>query len=364
LRTADSKTADRLGDEVEKARRLADRIGRPVTLMEVCGTHTVAICRGGLRDLLPESIRLVSGPGCPVCVSTQGYVDACVELSLRGGVRLTTYGDMLRVPGTEMSLSEARGRGGRVLVVYSAGDALKYARAHADERVVFAAVGFETTAPGTALALQAARSEGLSNFSALFSHKRILPAMLALSAAGDLAIDGFLCPGHVSVVTGPEEFEPVARSGRPCVVSGFEPLDVARSVRMLLSQIAEGRSEVENEYTRAVKPGGNARAKALFEEVFRVADEGWRGLGEIPDSGFGPAADFEQFDARRAEKLEIREVPEPAGCRCGEVIRGSLDPEGCGLFGKECTPAHPVGPCMVSREGSCAAHYKFGRGGA
>ena len=355
------KTAEAFSREIAACRDLCDQIGRRISIMEVCGTHTVAICRSGLAGLLPEGVRLVSGPGCPVCVSTQGYIDACTEICLKDDVTVATYGDMLRVPGSVMSLSAARAAGGGVVTVYSALDAVKYATGHPEEKIVFAAVGFETTAPATALALKAASIDGLDNFSVLCSHKRILPAMLALGAADDLSIDAFLCPGHVSVITGPEEYEPVAAGGRPCVVSGFEGLDVARSVRMILQQIASGAARVENEYTRAVKPGGNPVARALLDEVFCRSDERWRGLGEIPASGFAPREGFRLFDAGEVHGIEVKDVPDPEGCRCGEVIRGAVEPEDCGLFGRRCTPRHPVGPCMVSREGSCSAHYKFSR---
>ena len=327
--------------------------------MEVCGTHTVSICRSGLRDLLPESVRLVSGPGCPVCVSTQGYIDACIDLARRPGVTVATYGDMLRVPGTGGSLAEARAKGGRILVVYSALDAVKHAARHPEEKVVFIAVGFETTAPATALAMKMAAEEGLSNWSALLSHKRIIPAMSALLAAPDLSIDAFICPGHVSVIIGPEAYEPIAASGRPCVISGFEAADVARAVRMILEQVERGEARVENEYLRAVKPGGNAEAAKLFGEVFEIVDEPWRGIGVIPESGFGAAKAYRRFDAREVLGMEIREAPEPPGCRCAEVVKGAVDPEECPLFARACSPARPVGPCMVSREGSCSAHYKY-----
>ncbi|MHC4712320.1 MAG: hydrogenase formation protein HypD [Planctomycetota bacterium] len=354
------KAAEAIVREAAVCRDLAERIARPVSIMEVCGTHTVAICRWGLREILPPSVRLVSGPGCPVCVSTQGYIDALLSLAAKG-LTVVTYGDMLRVPGSEGTLSEARAAGAVVLTVYSALEAVNYAAAHAGEQVVFAAVGFETTAPGTALALKAAGKQGLSNFSALFSHKRILPAMLALVAAPDLSIDGFLCPGHVSVITGPEEYESVAETGRPCVVAGFEGLDVAKGVRMILEQIAEGRAEVANEYTRAVKPGGNEVAQRILSDVFEVADEDWRGLGRIPQSGFSPRGRYAGRDAREVHSVEIGDVPEPDGCRCGEVIRGAIDPEDCPLFASRCTTSDPVGPCMVSREGSCSAHYRYAR---
>ena len=327
--------------------------------MEVCGTHTVAICRSGLADLLGENIRLVSGPGCPVCVSSQGYIDAAVAAA-RAGLTVTTYGDMLRVPGSDMPLAAARGEGARVVTVYSALEALYYAEAHPDEDVVFAAVGFETTAPATALAVKAAAG-GPANFTALFSHKRILPAMMALVAAEDLQIDAFLCPGHVSVIVGSEEYEPVAATGRPCVVAGFEPLDVARALRMILEQVRSGEARVENEYTRAVRPGGNPAAKRLLEEVFEPAQEYWRGIGMISESGLAPRGGFRRFDAAERHGIDIKEVPEPAGCRCGEVIRGAIDPEDCALFADRCRPTSPVGPCMVSREGSCGAHYRYSR---
>ncbi len=345
--------------DIEAIRDLSQRLGRRVTLMEVCGTHTVAICRSGLRDLLPEGVRLVSGPGCPVCVSTQGYIDAAIDLARRGDVTVATYGDMLRVPGTTGSLAEARAKGARVLVVYSALDAVKFAAAHPDQRIAFVAVGFETTAPATALSMRMAAERGLGNYFALLSHKRIIPAMMALLAAPDLSIDAFICPGHVSVIIGPEAYEPVAASGRPSVITGFEAADVARGVRMILQQMADGRSAVENEYTRAVKPGGNREALRLFDEAFRVVDEPWRGIGVIPESGFGAANEYARFDAVDALGVEITEAPEPAGCRCAEVVKGAVDPEECPLFARVCTPAAPVGPCMVSREGSCSAHYKY-----
>jgi hydrogenase expression/formation protein HypD len=354
-----SKTNEAFSREVAACRDLVARLARRVTIMEVCGTHTVAICRSGLRDLLPKDIRLISGPGCPVCVSTQSYIDACIELAGRPGVTLATYGDMLRVPGTHKSLAEVRSEGARIVVVYSAQDALTYAEAHPDEKTAFVAVGFETTAPATALALKAAAAKGLRNFSALLSHKRIIPAMSALLTAPDLSIDAFLCPGHVSVIIGPEQYAPVAATGRPCVIAGFEGVDVARAVRMILTQIIEGRPAVQNEYSRAVKPGGNPHARELFAEVFDIADEEWRGLGCIPQSGFVPKAALKRFDARAAHGLEMRPAPEPPGCRCGEVVRGAIDPEDCPLFGKACTTGHPIGPCMVSREGSCSAHYKY-----
>ena len=346
---------------LERIRLAASGLGRPVSLMEVCGTHTVAISRGGLRELLPEEVRLLSGPGCPVCVTAQGFIDAAIDLAESGRVTLATYGDMLRVPGTAGSLELAKAAGADVRTVYSVLEALELAGATPGRPVVFLAVGFETTAPATAVALGEARAAGLANFFVLDAHKRIVPAMLALTAAADVAIDGFIAPGHVSVVIGLAPYEPVARAGRPCVVTGFEPVDVLEAIALLLEMLAAGRSEVRNQYRRAVRPEGNPTARAELEAVFQVAPAEWRGLGFIPESGFGLREEFRRLDARAAFGIEVAPAPELPGCRCGEVLRGALDPQQCLLFGSACTPAHPQGPCMVSREGSCGIAYRFGR---
>lgn len=349
---------------LRRIRELARRLDRTVSLMEVCGTHTVAISRGGLREVLPENVRLLSGPGCPVCVTAQGFIDAAIELARGGEVRVATYGDMLRVPGSRPagsrlgSLEEARAAGAPVHMVYSVLEALELAR-RGERPVVFLAVGFETTAPATAVALREAEAEGLSGFYVLDAHKRIGPAMEALTAAPEVAIDGFIAPGHVSVVTGLAPYEPVARAGRPCVVAGFEPTDVLEAIALLLEMLSEGRSEVRNQYRRAVRPEGNPVARAQLEAVFGVGPAEWRGLGVIPESGFTLREEFARFDARRAFGVEVKPAPEPPGCRCGEVLRGALDPQECPLFGRGCTPAHPQGPCMVSREGSCGIRYRF-----
>ena len=357
---------------LQRIRELASRLDRTVSLMEVCGTHTVAVSRGGLREVLPGNVRLLSGPGCPVCVTAQGFIDAAIELARRGEVRLATYGDMLRVPGSRVpgsrapaapgSLEEARAVGAPVHMVYSVLEALELAR-RGGRPVVFLAVGFETTAPATAVALREAQAEGLSGFFVLDAHKRIVPAMEALTAAPEVAIDGFIAPGHVSVVTGLAPYEPVARAGRPCVVAGFEPIDVLEAIALLLKMLSEGRSEVLNQYRRSVRPEGNPVARAHLEAVFRVGPAEWRGLGVIPESGFTLREEFARFDARGAFGVEVKPTPELPGCRCGEVLRGALDPRECPLFGRGCTPAHPLGPCMVSREGSCGIAHRFGGGG-
>lgn len=339
--------------------------GRPrMQLMEICGTHTVAIRRTGLRSLLPKRVKLVSGPGCPVCVTSQGMIDALVDLAGRPGVIVGTFGDMVRVPGTRSSLERQKAAGGHVAVCYSVLEALDLARKYPDQKVVFAAVGFETTAPGTAVAIDMARSEGLKNFLVLSGHKWVVPAMDALLAGGEVRIDGFLCPGHVSVVIGSRAYEPVARRyRRPCVVAGFSAEQVLSGVAALLKQLAAGQARVENVYPDAVRPEGNPEALARIHAVFEPVAATWRGLGPIPLSGMGLRAAYAEFDA--AARLGLpwpppEEGTSEHGCRCGDVLRGAIDPHDCPLFGKVCTPAHPIGPCMVSREGSCQAEYKYG----
>jgi len=343
-------------------RRLAEQLRQmaapPATLMEVCGTHTVAIARHGLREALPEGVRLISGPGCPVCVTPQDQIDLFIALGGLDGVRLATFGDMVRVPGTEKSLEQARAEGAEVLVVYSPMDAVEAAARDPEKQVAFFGIGFETTAPGVALAILEAERRGLENFSVLCAHKLIPPAMTALLES-EVAIDGFICPGHVSTIIGSNAYRPIAERGKACVVAGFEAADVLRSVHMLLRQIGEGRSEVESEYTRAVRPEGNRKAQELLARVFRVVDARWRGLGEIRASGYELAEGFARFDAAKRFEVERVESVEPAGCRCGDVLRGAIEPPECGLFGKECTPRSPVGACMVSSEGACQAWYRY-----
>jgi len=373
---------ERLGElrNPELVRGLAERVrgmeAPPATLMEVCGTHTMVVARYGLREALPQGVRLISGPGCPVCVTPQEEIDRFIAIGRVGevagispkadarpterpyGVRLATFGDMVRVPGTERSLEEARAEGVEVLVVYSPLDAVAAAACDAEREVVFFGIGFETTAPGVGLAILEAQRQGLRNFSALCAHKLIPPAMLAL-LGGEVRIDGFLCPGHVSVIIGSEAYRPVAESGKPCVVAGFEAVDVLAAVQMLLQQIAEDRSEVEVEYRRAVRPQGNRRAQEVMTRVFRVVDAGWRGLGMIPKSGLALREEFAEFDARRRFEVELPPAREPTGCRCGDVLRGAIEPPECGLFGRECTPKKPVGACMVSSEGACQSWYRY-----
>lgn len=351
--------ASRMAEELAS---LAATVGRPLAFMEVCGTHTVAAFRAGIPSLLPESVTLVSGPGCPVCVTPGGTIDAFVSLARRSGVILATYGDMLRVPGPSGSLESARAEGADVRVVVSALEALDLARSHADREVVLAAVGFETTAPATAAVVRQAAREGLANFSALTAHKLVVPAMRALLADPDTRIDGHLGPGHVSVILGADAYRPLVEEfGAPVVVAGFEPERILQALLHLVRQVAAGRPRLENLYPEVVGSGPQPHAAALLDEVFRPADARWRALGAIPASGLVLQDEFATHDA--AKRFGIVEGPdeEPAGCRCREVITGRCTPADCDLFGAGCTPADPVGPCMVSSEGTCQAWYRFRR---
>ena len=338
---------------------LAGRLG-PIKIMEVCGTHTVSLFRSGVRSRLPASIALISGPGCPVCVTAQGYIDAACELADRPDVIICTYGDMVRVPGHGGSLEAKRASGARIRVVYSARDAVHLAAKTPDARVVFLAIGFETTAPATAAAILEADRLGLDNFFVLTAHKLVVPAMETLLADGDMPIDGFLCPGHVSVIIGSDAYAPIVeRFHKPCVVAGFEPPNMLLAIRMLLQQIAEGVARLENAYGVAVKPGGNVVALNLLERAYEPVATRWRAMGELPGSGLRLRDSFARFDAWRHFNLVEGDDYDPPGCRCGEVIQGKVKPNECSLFGEACTTMHPIGPCMVSSEGTCAAWYKY-----
>lgn len=348
-------------------RRLCDLLAQRqpiVQIMEICGTHTMAIARGGLRGMFPPSLRLVSGPGCPVCVTDQSYIDQAVYLALgRAGEKpiVATYGDMVRVPGRLGSLGEARGAGAEIEIVYSVENAVGIARKNPGRQVVFLGVGFETTAPGTALAVKAARAAGVRNFSVLAAHKTVLPAMRALLAAPDVRIDGFLCPGHVSVILGWQAYEPIAHEHhRPCVVAGFDPEQVLMGIEAILTQLADGHARADCVYP-SVSPGGNAVARRLLEEVFTVCDAPWRAIGVIPGSGLAFRPEWASFDAATRFDLPVMESYELPGCRCGDVISGRALPRQCALFARKCTPRTPVGPCMVSSEGACAAAFKYER---
>jgi hydrogenase expression/formation protein HypD len=355
-----------IDQQLTRIRRLwpaaRDRCGDRVQLMEICGTHTMTVGRGGLRELLPEGLRLVSGPGCPVCVTDQTYVDAAVTIARdRPDVTLATYGDMVRVPGHLGSLAEARADGADVRVVYSATEAVELARREPERQVIFLAVGFETTAPATALAVRRAREGGLGNFTVFSAHKLVLPAMHALLAAGDVRIDGFLCPGHVSVIIGHRAYgELAAGYGKPCVVAGFDEEQVLAGLAELLRQIAEDDPRSVSVYPPA-RAEGNPAAREVIDEAFNAADAPWRGLGTIPASGLAVREELAGFDTARRFELPATESYELPGCRCGDVICGRCVPTECPLFATRCTPREPVGPCMVSSEGACAASFRYER---
>ena len=347
---------------------LAERIkrwsGPPVSLMEVCGTHTVAIFRHGLRGLLPPQVRLLSGPGCPVCVTPNGEIDKAIALASNPGVILATFGDMMKVPGSYSSLAEAKARGSIIRVVYSAMEAVEIAQENPGKAVVFFGVGFETTAPTTAASILEAKRLGLKNFFFLSAHKLVPPALRALLEAGEVRIDGLICPGHVSTIIGSRPYEFIPRDyAIPCVISGFEPVDILQAIAMLLDMRAEGRAEVAIQYRRAVRPQGNPQALDTMAGAFQVGDAEWRGLGPIPQSGLQLRNGMEAFSAERHLEMKMRPPREAAACRCGEVLRGLINPPECSIFGTGCTPEHPVGPCMVSTEGTCAAWFLYEPGG-
>lgn len=355
------------GTGVETAQRAlarwAEQAARPLTLMEVCGTHTMAIHRHGILSLLPASVRVISGPGCPVCVTSQGQVDQIVGLARQPNATIATFGDMLCVPGSTSSLERERARGADVRIVYSPREAVALAEALPSRQVVFIGIGFETTAPTVAAALIEARRRRLRNFTILAAGKRIPPALDALLASGELRLNGLICPGHVSVIIGSRAYEPFARRYRvPCVVAGFEATEVLDAIVALVRQAAAGRAEVENLYSVWVRPEGNRRALDMLESVFVAGPSRWRGLGLIEQSGLLLREEWSDYDAARRFGIEEREVTEPPDCRCGDVLRGVLSPAECALFARLCTPEHPVGPCMVSTEGSCAAAYRYGCG--
>lgn len=344
-------------------RRLAGQLPA-VRIMEVCGTHTMAIAKSGLRQILPDNVELISGPGCPVCVTPTTAIDQFLNLSSRGEVTLATYGDLMRVPGSVRgdNLNRRKALGADIRVVYSPMDALGIAAAEPDRQVVFLGVGFETTAPGTALTVLEAKKQNQSNFSVLSMLKRTAPALRSIVAQKDLGIDGFLCPGHVATILGADAFRFLAEEhGLPCVVAGFENGDLLAAVALLLHQIKEASPAVENEYTRAVSAQGNPAAQVVMEQVFEPCDDLWRGLGPIPESGLRLREEYAGYDAAKRFALCAAEREAATPCRCGDVICGRIHPQQCPLFGTVCTPEDPVGPCMVSGEGACAAAYHYGR---
>jgi hydrogenase expression/formation protein HypD len=356
-RSAD--VAQRLVAEIE---RLAEP-GRSYKFMEVCGGHTHTIYKHGIEDLLPPSIELVHGPGCPVCVIPMGRQDDAIAIAEAPGVVFTTFGDMMRVPASRGSLLDAKARGADVRMVYSPLDALRIARENPEREVVFFAIGFETTAPSTALTLLRARDEGIANFSVFANHVTIIPAIKAILDSPDLRLDGFIGPGHVSTVIGTRPYQFIAGThARPVVVAGFEPLDILQSVYMLMVQLHEGRCEVENQYTRVVHEEGNPRALAAIADTMELRTTfEWRGLGFISQSALKLRDEFADWDAELRYEIPSVRVADPKACQCGEVLKGVIKPWECKVFGTSCTPDRPIGTCMVSSEGACAAYYNFGR---
>ena len=350
----------------EVARGLINRIrktaSRQWVLMEVCGGQTHTIVRQGLVELLGGAVEMIHGPGCPVCVTPLEQIDKALRLAADPGVIFTSFGDMLRVPGSECDLLQIRARGGQVKVVYSPLDALDLAVRNPDKQVVFFAVGFETTAPANAMAVYRASQLGIRNFSILVSHVTVPPAMTAILSAPDNRVQGFLAAGHVCTVMGWTEYEPIAERYRvPIIVTGFEPLDIIEGIFLAVRQLEAGRHEVENQYARAVRREGTEPARDLVAKVFRLVDRKWRGLGEIPQSGLGLREEYADFDAEYRFGLEAMQVSEPSECRAGDVLKGNLKPFHCPAFGKVCTPERPLGAPMVSSEGACAAYYNYGR---
>lgn len=346
----------------EAATAIAREVTRPWTVMEICGGQTHAILKFGLDQLLPEKVRLVHGPGCPVCVTPLEIIDQALSIAARPEVIFCSFGDMLRVPGSREDLLSVKARGGDVRIVYSPLDALRLARENPGREVVFFAVGFETTAPANAMAVHQAREEGLKNFSVLVSHVLVPPAMEAILGSPDNRVQGFLAAGHVCTVMGFREYEPIAARYRvPVVVTGFEPLDVLRGLLLCLRQLERGESRVENAYERSVRPEGNPAARRMVQMVFRVVDRKWRGIGLIPRSGWGLAPAYAEFDAAQRFGVAEQTADEPAECISGQVLQGLKKPPECPAFGTRCTPEHPLGATMVSSEGACAAYYRYRR---
>jgi hydrogenase expression/formation protein HypD len=352
----------------EIARNLAAEIarlsaGQPLKIMEVCGGHTHTIYKHGIEDLLPPNIDMVHGPGCPVCVLPMGRIDDAIAIARQPGVIFTTFGDMMRVPGSKGSLLDARADGADVRFVYSPLDALKIARQNPDRQVVFFAIGFETTAPSTALTLLRAQAEGIKNFSLFCNHVLVIPAIQAILDSPDMRLDGFLGPGHVCMVIGMRPFTFIGQDHhKPVVLSGFEPLDIMQSIFMVVKQLNEGHSEVENQYTRVVRPEGNPQALAVMDRTMELRPFfEWRGLGTIANSALKLRPEFAEWDAELRFEVPGVRVADPKACQCGEVLKGLIKPWECKVFGTACTPETPIGTCMVSSEGACAAYYNYGR---
>jgi hydrogenase expression/formation protein HypD len=343
--------------------KLSQQIDKHLKIMEVCGGHTHSIFKYAIEEILPNNIELIHGPGCPVCVMPKGRIDEAIALCQNPDIIFTTFGDTMRVPGSKISLLQAKAQGADIRMVYSPLDSLKIAKENPNKEIVFFGLGFETTAPSTAFTILQAAAENITNFSMISNHVLVIPALQALLNNPDLQLDGFVGTGHVSMVIGTEPYEFIAQKyHKPIVVSGFEPLDIFQSIWMLLKQIVENRCQVENQYNRLVEKAGNKNALTAMNQVFKLREKfAWRGLGEIPNSGFQIREEYAQFDAEVKFNLPNLTVPDHKACKCGEILKGVLKPWECKVFGTACTPESPIGACMVSSEGACAAYYKYGR---
>lgn len=347
---------------IKKIMRLAEG-KKKLRIMEVCGTHTVAIFRAGIRQLLPDNVELVSGPGCPVCVTCDKYIDKAIAYAQQKNFIVATFGDMLKVPGSQSSLVTAQAEGAQIKIVYSPLDCLKLSQENPDKRIIFLAVGFETTAPTAAATVLAAKAHGIKNLFMLSAQKLVPPALRFLLSDPQVKVDGFLLPGHVAVVIGAEAFNFLTTEFRiPSAIGGFEAEEILLALKNILEQIKDNRAEVANEYRSVVKAEGNLSAKKILAQVYEVAEVEWRGMGKIPASGLKMRKEFSAFDIEQVEPIKIERVEKKTACRCGEVLRGIINPTQCPLFGKACQPLHAVGPCMVSIEGVCAAWFKYGGG--
>ena len=345
---------------IRKIEQLSASINRPVAIMEICGSHTAAIGRFGIRHILPPNIRLLSGPGCPVCVTSPAQIDAALYLASQKNITFATFGDMMRVPASDgLSLQVIRSRGHDVRVVLSPLDALRLAEEHPDKQVVFMGIGFETTAPTIAAVLQRARKNNQENFSVLSVLKIVPPVLDLLIHDPDLRIDGFLCPGHVSIITGIDVYQALAAAGKAPVITGFESVDILQGIAMILEQMLEGRFSVAIQYSRGLKPQGNERARQVMADVFETIASQWRGIGWLDNSGLVPGPMYQKWDAWKKFAIPTFTSAEPVGCSCGAVIRGVTNPVDCPLFKKVCSPLNPIGPCMVSSEGTCASYFKY-----
>ncbi len=348
--------------QIEQLAGELDKVGKTANIMEVCGSHTMAIGRYAIRELLPDNVKLISGPGCPVCVTDSGYIDAAVQLAERDDVIIVTFGDMINVPGSNTTLAKCRSKGAHVEVCYSPITALELSEKHPDKQIVFLAIGFETTIAPILGLLNIVEKQNIQNVSLLTAFKLVPPALEALASDPEINIDAFLCPAHVSVIIGADAYKPFVQQYKiPCVIASFEPVEILFGLMGILKQLVDGTARVENQYKRFVRPSGSSKALELIARYLEVYGASWRGIGCIPGSGVKLKKEYSKYDAAERFNIDLKPGKPDTACRCGDVLKGKIPPSGCPLFGKVCNPMNPVGPCMVSSEGSCAAYYKYSR---